>query len=302
MAFTLKQKLHAWWEGYDLQAEGGDQAGLLGDDASSGEGEDMPEADPNRLLPERLDFLQMIWGIGHIRPGSSEQYLNDSKTLLLTDSTSVAEFGAGLGAYGRAAGGANICYVDCFEADPLLLDISESRPASAEERKFTSYNRLEEGPLPTGRSYHRVISNRFLHRQEDPLATLGEMKTMLKENGYILLNEYTAGPGGILADDLQSIMDGFGAPRALIGRDVYVTALEELGFDVRITEDRTSEHLAQIAAGWRQFDSHLAETDRRFDFAAYGTYLNDEMQRWDSISKALNDGQLEYSRLFAILK
>lgn len=301
MAFTLKQKLHAWWEGYDLHEEGSAQPGMLGEEAFS-DGEDAPALDPNRIVPERIEFLQMLWGKGHMRPGSTEHYLTDSKTLLLTDSTTVAEFGAALGAYGRAAAGTNICYVDCFETDPLLLEVSESCPASAEERKFTSYNRLEGGELPSERSYHRVISNRFLHRQDDPLATLGEMKSLLKEGGYILLNEYSAGPGGILTDDVQAIMDGFGAPRALIGRDIYVTALEELGFDVRVSDDRTPEHMAHIAAGWKQMDRHLAKAGKDFNFAVNGTILNEEMHRWDLLTKALQNGQLEYSKLFAILK
>lgn len=303
MAFTFKQKFHAWWEGYDLHA-GADAAakGTLEGGSLEGAGEDAPAINPNIIEADRLEFLQLLWGAGHIRPGTKEHYLKDSKVLLLTDSTSVAEFGSGLGAYGRAMGGANICYVDCYETDPLLTETSDTRPANAEERKFTSYKHFAGSELPTERTYHRIVFNRFLHRQEDPAAMLRQAKDLLKDDGSILLNEYTAGPSGILPDETQAIMDGFGAPSALISRDIYCTALEELGFEVRTAEDRSQEHMGQIASAWLQLDQALQDAGADFDLQANAAYISQETDRWGAMSKALKDGQLEFSRIFALRK
>lgn len=303
MAFTLKQKLHAWWEGYDLQADAdAERQDQHQSNGFEGGGETAPSANPNIIEPDRLAFLQMLWGAGHIRPGTSEHNLKDSKIMLLTDSTTLAEFGAGLGAYGRIVAGANICYVDCFETQQLLVDTSETLKASAEERKFTTYTALDSAELPADRKYSRILFNRFLHRQEDPATMLGQAKALLKEDGSILLNEYTAGSKGLLADDTQAIMDGFGAPSALISRDIYCTALEELGFEVRTAEDRSQEHMGHIASAWLQLDKTLQEAGAGFDLAANAQYIAQETDRWGAMSKALTAGQLEYSRIFALLK
>lgn len=302
MAFTLKQKLHAWWEGYDLQALEAQREKVTQDQDLDGPDELSRVSDPNAITIDRLDFLQMLWGKGAIRPGNKEHYIKDSKTLLLTDSTSVAEFGGGLGAYGRAMAATNICYVDSYENDPMLVETADAYQATADEKKFTSYHRLELGDAPSGRTYHRALVNRYLHRLEDPVAMLGEIKLLLKEGGSILINEYTAGPRGLLPDSTQAMMDGFSAPHALIGRDIFCTALEELGFDVRTSEDRSAEHLGQIAAAWMQMDQQLVDAGEDFNLATYGGYLAQETTRWSVLSKALKDGQLEFSRIFALLK
>jgi len=301
MAFTLKQKLHAWWEGYDLEAMAAARSGAGAVGESNEAALDEEAIDPNIMEEDWIAFLQMLWGTGHMRPGTREYYLNDSKVMLLTDSTNVVEFGSGLGAYGRVIGEANICYVDCYETHDLTVETSDKCPASAEERKFTSYNLLTDDEIPTERQYHRILCNRFLHRMEDPLGTLSEMKSILKDDGSILLNEYTAGPKGLLDEDTQAIMDGFAAPHALISRDVYVTALEEMGFEVRTMENRSTEHLTHIATAWLQMDQRLSE-DGSFDIARYGRYLSQETDRWAAMSKALKEGRLEYSRIFALRK
>ncbi|MEM9879176.1 MAG: methyltransferase domain-containing protein [Pseudomonadota bacterium] len=302
MAFTLKQKLHAWWEGYDLDALEAARARSQVADRDDDVSEEEPVVDPNVMEPDWIAFLQMLWGTGHMRPGTRDYYLNDSKVMLLTDSTTVIELGAGLGAYGRVIGEANICYVDCYEAHDLTVETSEKCPASAEERKFTSYSLLPDGELPSDRKYNRVLSNRFLHRMENPLGTLQNIKALLKDDGSILLNEYTAGAKGLLDEETQAIMDGFAAPHALISRDVYVTALEEMGFEVRTIENRSAEHLAHIAAGWLQMDQRVSDEDAKFDIAKYGRFIAQETNRWAAMSKALKESRLEYSRIFALRK
>ncbi|MEM7571159.1 MAG: hypothetical protein AAF337_15315, partial [Pseudomonadota bacterium] len=124
----------------------------------------------------------------------------------------------------------------------------------------------------------------------------------LKDEGAaILLNEYTAGPGGLLPDATQAMMDGFAAPRALIGRDVYVTALEELGFEIRVNEDQSAQHLKDIAAGWTRMDERLVSTDEPFDLAKNAGLISQETARWSAISSALREGTLQYARILAIL-
>ncbi|MEM7570356.1 MAG: class I SAM-dependent methyltransferase [Pseudomonadota bacterium] len=305
VGYTFKQKLHAWWEGYDLPPFGDLGIAESDDDAASSDdgGTLDAQSDPNTLSPDKLAFLQLLWGDGFVRPGSKDQALNSAKPLLLTDSTTVIEFGSGLGVSTRAVAAANICYVDGFESDRILVDAASTLKQSAEEAKFASVRSIELGSMPNDKTYHRAIFNRYLHRLEDPVAMLGEMKMQLKEDGgAILLNEYTAGLGGLLPDATQAMMDGFGAPRALISRDVYATALEELGFEIRVNEDLSAEHMRDIAGAWTKLDERLVSEAEKIDLGAISGFISDETARWGAISKALREGSLEYARILAILK
>lgn len=309
VGYSLKQKFHAWWEGYDLppyeEAASSDtqDGSTRGESGTGGGGTLSPGSDPNSINLDKLQFLQTLWGEGFVRPGTKDAALTNSKPLLLTDSTTLIEFGAGLGTYARAVAAANICYVDGFESDALLVEAAQGMKQSAEETKFASISLTELGSLPNGKSYHRAVFNRYLHRLEDPIAMLGEMKMQLKEDGgAILLNEYTAGPGGLLPDSTQSMMDGFSAPRALISRDVYVTALEELGFEIRVNEDQSSEHLSDIAAAWSRMDQRLLDTENPVDLNAISALISQETARWSAMSTALRDGTMQYARILAILK
>lgn len=306
MGYTLKQKLHAWWEGYDLPpfaegleasaGEGAAEAAAPGDQGLSA------RSDPNAVTGDKLAFLQELWGAGYIRPGDKETALTNAKPLLLTDSTTVIEFGAGLGAYARAIAAANICFVDGYESDSLLVETAQKAKQSEEEAKFASVKQAELGTMPSDKSYHRAVFNRYLHRLEDPIAMLGETKMQLKEEGAaILLNEYTAGPNGLLPDATQAMMDGFSAPRPLISSTVYATALEELGFEIRVNEDKSAEHLRDIAAAWARMDERLNGSDDPLDFAAISGFISQETARWSAISSALREGSLQYTRLLAIL-
>ncbi|MEO0410750.1 MAG: hypothetical protein AAF221_02770 [Pseudomonadota bacterium] len=305
MGYSLKQKFHAWWEGYDLPPfeEAAASDSHSSSETEAAEGALSPKNDPNTINLDKLQFLQTLWGDGFVRPGTKAAALTNSKPLLLTDSTNVIEFGAGLGAYARAVAAANICYFDGFESDPLLVEASQGIKQSAEEAKFASVSLSELGRLPNSKNYHRAIFNRYLHRLEDPIAMLGEMKMQLKdENCAILLNEYTAGPGGLLPDNTQAMMDGFSAPRALISRDVYVTALEELGFEIRVNEDQSGEHLRDIAAAWSRMDQRLLDTENPLDLNAISSLISQETARWSAMSTALREGTMQYARILAIVK
>ena len=69
---SLKKRLHAWWEGYELGsvADAGGASGT-GDDAGDGAG-DVPDgtaaADGPEWSPARQKLVQLIWGEGFISP------------------------------------------------------------------------------------------------------------------------------------------------------------------------------------------------------------------------------------------
>lgn len=302
VGYTFKEKFHAWWEGYDLPPQGG-IAGSVADlqsEMQDASGETV-KLDPNKITLDKLDFLQALWGKGQIRPGSKEQALANSKPLILTDSTQVIEFGAGLGNYARAIAAANICYVDAFESDPLVVEAAQGQQQTPEEEKFASVALTTLDEMPNEKSYARVIFNRYLHRLENPTAMLVMARDQLKEQGVLLLNEYTAGPGGLLPDDTQAMMDGFSAPRPLISREVYCTALEELGFQIRVNEDGTAQHLRDIALAWSDFNKRLVDGEISLDLREMAPLIEQETERWGALSQALQDGTLQYARILAMV-
>lgn len=97
---SLKKRLHAWWEGYELRPVPGNDtmAGDADEDGSVG-GEDGDDGAAAEDVPEwsaaRQELTQLIWGEGFVSPGTPESVVELAQPFGLTAENTMLEIGSG---------------------------------------------------------------------------------------------------------------------------------------------------------------------------------------------------------------
>ena len=119
-AFSLRERLAAWWEGYDLLETPAAPA------PAAAEPEVAPvvryEPPKQRWETSRVTLVQKVWGEGFASPGGRNHILNMVQIFGLDPAMSVLDLGAGLGGAVRTMCEKFGVWVTGFEVDEILVE------------------------------------------------------------------------------------------------------------------------------------------------------------------------------------
>lgn len=315
---TMRERLVAWWEGYDPQdlvkrrqrGHENDSAGTAGANTAGGAGqaaanaEDAsPPMDPEPLgrhgkplwTATRLEVAQFLWGRGFVGPGSADYVPDMVRPVAPSPAMSMLELAAGLGGVGRTVAKQYGAWVTCLETSPLLarrgmeLSVEESLDDKAPVKLFDPMR------LDIGRRYDCVLAKEAFVFVPDKEAFLKTIVDAIKPRGQLLFTDYVIEDTGMMAL-LQDWCAGEPLEPFLISEQEMTEMLEAMSLDVRIADNITPVQDRQITTALNTLKAHLAHhsMDERTRLA-----VTDEVELWASRAAAFRKG-LRLTRFHAI--
>jgi len=304
----FKVRLHAWWEGLVLPPpppapEGEERAAT--DPVLAASVKDA--ADPNALpseqwTQERVDVLESVFGGGALTPGGIPAVLQLVKPLGLDPTTSVLEFGAGIGGATRAVAEEFGTWVTGIESSPVLVEIAKVRAhTSGMAKKAPVLQESLDAPEIRARYYNAIYSRDVLYTVGKKDALIGTFVQALRPKGQITFIDYVG------TDDLALVSSEIAAwkqrepvPVHLWTAERYRQALTMQKLDVRTVEDVTEEVRRDIVAAW---GNYLKTLDlKTLSQSTTAGVMIQEAELWASRFKVLASGRLKAVRIYAMKK
>lgn len=193
---SLRARLHAWWEGYDL-ASGAPQPDRA--KPEKGKPAEAPAAKAKRTrpgeargwTPERIATAQRLFGAGCSFPGGEPFVQDFIKPLGLDETMSVVDLGAGLGTMARVIAKETGAWVDAVEPNPLLAGEAEELAKHAGLGKRAA---VVKAPLAKcgikPHSRDAIVSREAFYLAPDKAALYAEAKRLLKPAGQLLFIDF----------------------------------------------------------------------------------------------------------------
>jgi len=259
-----------------------------------------PEGAAEPLAPwetPSMRIAQLAWGEGCSKPGGAEYLLDLVRPLALDSTQRVLEFGAGLGAGGRAVHRTFGVKVAGYEVDASLASAGRQLSVLARLDKAVDIVRYDprQFTLEAG-SYDCVVSTEMLFEIERKEELLGKLEAGLKPRGQLVMTDFVLAPEASADNDrLKALAPG---SATFWQADRYARYLRERNFDLRASADITAAYRKLVVDGCKRF------TDGGPDYIAnartYPEALFAFLEVWASRVAAFDSGLLKVMRLSAI--
>jgi SAM-dependent methyltransferase len=290
-AYPWRQRLHAWWEGFDLPDPDAVRA------AAARKLAETPAA-PLSQQVDRLAISQLLWGTGFLEPGGPEHIMTLVKPFGLNQEKSMVDLSAGLGGPTRHVSHEFDVYITGLERVPEIAERGMTMSVDlgvAKKALIRSYD-PEKLELRAG-GFDCALAQQLLYGVEDKDGFLRQLNQALKPRGHFAFTDYV-------------LLEGAEAPEAMAAwksservvphpwtKAQYQKGLAATGFDLRVTEDLTETYRSQIAEGW---NSLIQRVDLRRMPKPEMLALMDEAELWIRRLNALNAGALGVMRFYAL--
>lgn len=299
---SLRRRLHAWWEGYDLPsaAAGSRSADPAREVASRApDGTETPPASRDEWSGARQELVQMLWGAGFSVPGEPEYILELVKPFGLTSANTMLEFGAGMGGGARTVAGKIGCYVDAFEMNAALVQKARDLAIVEDIDKKAVFKPYDAPALELKKKYYDAgLIRETLMLIEDKAHFLETVVGALKPNTSIVIADFfisSAEPGDAATDSIAS------ENRTLFpcGADMVADLLTEFGIELRINADETDRYVSMVKAAWNNVAARIAEEPQD---SAVMEVLKQEIDFWALRNLAFESGEIRMRRMVGFKK
>lgn len=302
----LRTKLHAWWEGYRLPAEG--KPKVAGSAAPAATAKSKPAvveaakpAPPKDFWsPERILVAQLIWGDGFSFPGGGDFAADLAASLIVDKRSTVMDLGCGLGGGTRAI-------VERFGSTAHGFDLSPEQAKAGDAMSAKQGLDLRapiaaldlENPDWKPRFYDAALLRNVVSLVTDKSALVRRAGESLKPGGRFLLIDWALSEDETQGAAFASYIEGEPRPPYL-GTVAQLTFLiESLGYTVRRSEDYTKDFRPVVLEGWRRIDTIVAKGMLN---ATEGKALMREAELWARRIAAIDAGELRVARIEALKK
>lgn len=325
LAAGLKQKIVAWWNGYEsppLAMFGGldnfnnlMQKFLLwwngGEAAASQQPPDAAIAPPVKVIAaprvRKLDISargtvsQALWGEGNLNPGTPEFITDLSGRLGLTSEMSMLDLGAGLGGPARAISSAYGIWVTAFETALEHVKVGMELSVMHGMGKKVPITQFdpETAVLPK-RKFDCIFSKDMLHLVHQKERLLMEIEAALKVGGQFFIIDFIITEQGKLSPRVAEWNSADEQASHFWSKEDYTAAFSKAKLDLRVTEDLTPRYSKMIAEGFQQLkknmDALLAgeeDADRQSELRRALAF---ESNRWAVRAEAMQAGDIAVTR------
>lgn len=300
----FKQKLAAWWHGYDLNSTD-EQA----DDPDRDTDEPRVISAPRfkQDLTARAAVLQELWGPGCVSPGPADFMREITAYLGLTAEMSMLDIGAGLGGPSRAISEEYGIWVTAYETreDWVSAGMEQSKMAGMSKKVPIAQFDPQTLELPE-RKFDCVLSKELLHvlAGKSKKRLIGEIKQTLKPKGQLLITDYIAASNSPSEGVVRAWNENAELESCFWTKDDYEAALAEASLEVCVTEDISAKQVDFISAGFRtlsrRMEELLAEEADAEKQVNLRRALAFETRRWAVRSEILQSGEVRLLRLSAM--
>lgn len=304
---SLAVRFQAWWEGRDprdLMPAPQRPTGMTAkeaDVAAAMAAEQPIDAPPapavaNPWPSTRIGLVEKLWGDGFHTPGGAEHILELVKPMRLDETKTLLDLGCGLGGGARSVTHEFGTWVTGIEwwKDLALAGIERSTRAGLAKKASVQFQ-VNGRLVLKANSFAGVFSKEAFFTVPEKETLLQVLTDALKVDGELCFTDYVA------IDDRSRHLEQW-CGREPIGAHPwsiaeYSSALGQLGYDLRVTEDMTERHCQLIRDGWRQFVDGLAPGSASPDTMPL---IVREAEIWARREALLRKGELRHYRFFAI--
>lgn len=298
---SLKTKLKAWWEGYDLSA-------LRSRPREEPSAPPPPEprksaaAEPglNRWgkplwSANRIQVAEQIWGQGFTTPGGADHVPYLVRPLGLNPAMSVLDLSAGLGGTCRAMATKFGCWVTGLEGSPPLAKAGMERSFMAGLAKQAPIEAYDPENFTFSRRVDAVFYKEGMYTVANKDQMFDGIEVHLKPRGHVLVTDYILAPGAKAAD-LAAWQQHEPQEPHLWTKDEFANAFAQRNLDLRIAEDITDTHRGLILGAIQRLVEHMEK--HHLD---HETKMNvmDEVELWVRRVSAMERG-LRCYRFYAL--
>lgn len=303
---SLRRRLHAWWEGYELSPEG--DAGVSIAQRRPGsvnQGShdidfDAPPEPPSLSdwSAPRRELVQMLWGVGFSYPSEPEYVLDLVKPFGLTSANTMLEIGSGLGGGARLVASKIGCYVDAFEFDESLIKIAKDLAIEQDIDNKAIFKKLQTEALQLKQKfYDAALVREVVMSVEDKDSFFETLIGALKPNTSLVISDFflaTPEPGPSVTEAM-----------AVEGRDLFpcdvdgvAGILAEFGLELRVNANETERYMEMVKGAWNIVAAKLKANPEDAD-PDMAEAMRAEVDLWTRRNKAFETGELHVRRLVA---
>lgn len=301
-AVPVMRRLHAWWEGYDVDAMAAPKGGARrkANDRDNAAFDEMFEAEKKRdeWSATRKKVVQDLLTAGFIVPGSTgyvEELVNGCG---LSAAETMLEIGVGMGGGTRAIIGKFGNYVTGYERDPALAEEARKQAVTYDIDSKVEIVTAEPDKLKLKKDYYRAALIRdVLFTVENKEALLEKVVTSLKKGEAQMIITDLMFEDDPASPELVSWMDAEPDPVYPWTLDDLKKALGKLKVIPRIANDESERYRKMVVSSWKEY---LARLDGASPSPEIGMQIVHEAEFWARRLAALDAGKLRYVRVVGV--
>ncbi len=300
-AFSVRERLTAWWEGYDLLE-------TPAEPAPAAEPTDGPEVahvvhyEPpkQRWETSRVVLVQKVWGEGFTTPGGRNHVLTMVQIFGLDPAMTVLDLGSGLGGAARIMCEKFGVWVTGFEVDKALAEAGMALSVKAGMGEKAPIHAFDPATFTHKQgSVDCVFSKEFLFTVKDKRKFLKAVEDLMKPKGQFLFIDFMLAKRHLRTPILETWLENEPQRPLPWAIEDYQEALGELRLDIRVTEDVTKAFRAMVIKGWADYTESTGPGSVGNEFAPA---LVDEVELWTRRIQAIDSGDLKVCRVHAFKK
>ncbi len=292
---SLRDRLHAWWEGYELSQ--GPSVSAAGAKSAAGAA---PAPPP---VPEwnsaRQELVQMLWGKGFSIPGEADYILNLVKPFGLTKENTMLEIGAGLGGGARTVAGKIGTYVEGFDLNADLVKRANELSMMSGLEKKAAIKPFDPETLDLRANYYdAALLRETLTAIDDKATVIEKILAALKPRTSIVIADFFLPenkPGqaalAALRSENREVFPGTVDP--------VIATMESLDFELRVDVDETLSYAEEVRRAWASVAKRIADKPVSDDIS---DALMRETELWRLRNDAFEAGELQMRRIVRFKK
>ena len=298
-AFSLRDRLTAWWEGYDLLDLAAARAPAV---AAEPEVPHVVHYEPpkQRWETSRVTLVQEVWGEGFASPGGRKHILNMVTSFGLDPAMSVLDLGAHLGGAARTMCEKFGVWVTGFEVDEVLVEAGMALSVKHGMGEKAPIHVFDPATFEHKHaSVDCVFSKEFLFTVADKQKFLNVVENLLKPKGQFLFTDFMLAKPHLRSPTLENWIENEPQTPHPWAMEDYEAGLAGARLYIRVTEDITKEFRAMVIKGWADYTESTQAGSVGHESAPA---LVDEVELWTRRIQAIDSGDLKVCRVHAFKK
>lgn len=299
---SLRSRLQAWWDGYDVVLEEADPE----PEDTRPKADPEPEKDPDTYAvldetnwsPQRAEAAEMVWGTGFVGPSGAKEILEMVKPMGLDPSMSILDLSAGLGESSRLVAQTFGTWVTGMEASPTLAAQGNEKSVMAGLSKKAPVKQYDPETLDLdGGTFDCIFAREAFFTVKAKAQLIETLVGGLKTHGELAFTDILLRESDLKSAAIEKWRKGEPVEPHLWSVDEMLEALRGHHLDVRVNEDITESYRALVVKGLE--DLIASHRRRKRVEEQMGEALIAEAELWARRIEAFDSGDLRVYRFLA---
>jgi ubiquinone/menaquinone biosynthesis C-methylase UbiE len=252
-----------------------------------------------RLEISYVELIQQLWGKGISSPGSIEYMIDLANPFFLNPEKTALDLSAGLGGHDRALAEHYKTYIHGLERNKELVEAGQKLSRASKFGSHCTLTHYNPEKFVFDKKVDAVICRELFYTIANKSDFISKIADLVKSRGHLLITDFTCDdPGYATSPVLQNWVKVHPYQVELLSISETAQLMENHGFDVRISEDKTNQYRDEILSGLVRLIKFLK--GKKITPQLRKLVIK-EIDYWENVMDALND-KVRNTRFYAIKK